>query len=548
MLKMIKSIYGRTLLLIALLLLLSLGGLALFRQYNQVAVDQHLAILSEEKRRLLQRVTDSMGEKMRAFSFDYSYWDEFVGYLNHPTSEWYEENIEASLKTFDVQAVWIYNKELAKVNSLSAFHTPEGKPYEPTQEILALLQGGKWFNRFFVRLQEGYLELRTAPIQPTADAERKTKPQGYFVTGMLWDEQVLKRIEAMTESSVTLTEATGGVASAAALKRSDEHGILASVALYGLDDKPLALLSSETKSKLTAHLLKTEDNLLLFIFLFVLLLFGIVSLFLFWHLYIPLKLISRSFAGSDPQSVKSLTKKKSEFGSIARLMTDFFEQKKKLTKEVELRAQAEEEIRSALQEKEVLLHEVHHRVRNNLQLLQSLMDLQRGSTKEETVRFSLSSATSRIRSLSLIHEGLYNQDLFSRILISDYVQKLCRELANQLGRNGKIRLDIEAEAFYVDLDTAVPLGLALNELVRNAFLHGFSDSETGTIRVELRREADGIRMVVEDDGNGFPDASLHREPSTLGLTLVQTLARQLQGDFRVEETETYTRTILEIKQ
>ena len=273
-----------------------------------------------------------------------------------------------------------------------------------------------------------------------------------------------------------------------------------------------------------------------------------VSAFLFRYLYVPLKLITRSFGVQDSGPVQPLKRLTSEFGPIAQLMTDFFDQQKKLSGEIERRNRAEEEIRSALREKEVLLHEVHHRVRNNLQLLQSLMDLQREATKEVTAQCVLSSAMSRIRSLSLIHEGLYNQELFSRIQIYDYVRKLCHDLGNQLGQNGRILIELKAEAFYVDLDTAVPFGLILNELIRNAFLHGFPEGGTGKILVEIKQEGNEIFAVVEDNGKGFPDASFHLEPTTLGLTLVQTLAQQLKGEFRVEETENSTRTILKIVQ
>jgi len=540
---MIRSIYGRTILLIAFLVCLSLGGLGFYRMYSDGMVSNYLILQAEEKRRLLKRVADSVSEKQKAFAYDYSYWDELTEFIDEPSQQWAEENLNESLKTFDLQAIWVYDRDFKVVHRVSPFHTKENTPYTVEREVLDILRNGHWFNHYFAIVKEGVLEIRTAPIQASSDDMRITQPHGYLVVGMIWNEQVFRTMGEMTESEVKVSRPGEQE------KKDDEPKsrpllVRVSVPLPNWNGIPVAFVDSRSESALTAHLLAMQDRFFLFAVVFVVSLLGCLSVFLFRNLNVPLKLVALSLGGRDPSPIRPLLQKSSEFGGIAKLMLEFFGQQEKLAEEIRKRTLAEEEIRSALQEKEILLHEIHHRVRNNLQLLQSLLALQRSASAERNVQNALSSVISRIRSLSLIHEGLYHQELFSRILISDYIQKLCYELRSQLKKSEKIKLQIDADDIYIDIDTAVPLGLILNELLRNAFLHGFSETEEGHIIIQVVKAGNETTVIVEDDGKGFADSSQYENPTTLGLTLVQTLARQLQGEFRVVTTETSTRMIL----
>ncbi len=544
---MIRSIYARTILLIAFLVCLSLGGLGFYRLYSDRMVSRYLSLQAEEKQRLLKRVVDSVSEKQKVFAYDYSYWDELIKFVYEPTQQWAEENLNESLKTFDIQAIWVYDRDFRIVHRVSPFHTKEGTPYTVEREVLDILRNGHWFNHYFTIVKEGVLEIRTAPIQPSADDMRTSRPHGFLVVGMIWNERVYRNIGEMTESEAAEVLLGGKEKDDGEMK----HGpilVRVSVPLPDWNGKPVAFVDSRSESALTAHLLAMQDGVFVFAVVFVISLLGLLSFFLFRNLNIPLKLVALSLSGRDPSPIRPLLKKSTEFGGIAKLMLEFFEQQEKLSEEIRKRTLAEDEIRSALREKEILLHEIHHRVRNNLQLLQSLLALQRSASAEGNVQNALSSVISRVRSLSLVHEGLYHQEIFSRILMSDYIQKLCYELRSQLGKSEKIKLRIDADDIYIDIDTAVPLGLILNELLRNAFLHGFSESEEGRIVIQVVKAGRETTVIVEDDGKGFTDSSQYENPTTLGLTLVQTLTRQLQGEFRVVTTETSTRMILTLNQ
>lgn len=199
-------------------------------------------------------------------------------------------------------------------------------------------------------------------------------------------------------------------------------------------------------------------------------------------------------------------------------------------RERELRSAADA-LKASLAEKTVLIKEIHHRVKNNFQVISSLLSLQALKQEDGTVVSILEESRSRIQSMALIHEQLYQTEIFSRIDFGEY----CRSLADQVGvayrdTAPSIRTRVVAGEAPLSLDTAIPLGLALNELLSNSFKHAFPDGGPGEILVRLDA-AGGNRalMTVEDDGVGIPaDPALRREGS-LGLELVSTLTVQLRG-------------------
>ncbi len=196
--------------------------------------------------------------------------------------------------------------------------------------------------------------------------------------------------------------------------------------------------------------------------------------------------------------------------------------------------QANAQLAAALADKEVLLKEVQHRVKNNLQVISSLLRLQAGRI-DERARRGFDQSLRRIQSMSLLHELLYRSDQPARINLAAYL----RQLGDGLVRSGNptgARLAIEAEDWTVDVDQATPLALIASELLSNALLHAFPDGHPGTVTLELRREAGGMRMSVRDDGVGLP-ADLpgpQRRKGGLGLVLVQALAQQAGAVLRID--------------
>lgn len=185
---------------------------------------------------------------------------------------------------------------------------------------------------------------------------------------------------------------------------------------------------------------------------------------------------------------------------------------------------------SQLHHSTLLLKEIHHRVKNNLQVISSLLTLQTAHTADPGMMQILKDSHSRIQSMALVHEKLYSSDRPGLVDLGDYTRSLAEMLGSSAGSSGAVRVSVSAENVILDTDQAVPVGLILNELISNAFKHAFPNGRAGEIQVELR--ADGKKQVtirVRDDGVGFPVGLDIAHSPTLGLQLIQGLTRQLHG-------------------
>ncbi len=207
-----------------------------------------------------------------------------------------------------------------------------------------------------------------------------------------------------------------------------------------------------------------------------------------------------------------------------------------ITKERE----SDEKIKASLREKEVLLKEIHHRVKNNLQIISSLLNLQSGYIKDKQSLGMFKESQNRVRSMALIHEKLYQSKDIARIDFAEYIKNLTGNLIRSYGTGGPVRLKIDADAVSLGIDTAIPCGLIINELVTNALKYAFPDNRIGEIRIELAEiegengENSHYRLVIADNGVGLPEGVEIRKTSSLGLQIVTTLTDQIRGHIEVK--------------
>ncbi len=208
----------------------------------------------------------------------------------------------------------------------------------------------------------------------------------------------------------------------------------------------------------------------------------------------------------------------------------------KLRMEIAQRTLAEEQIRESLREKEILLSEIHHRVKNNLQIISSLLSLQSAHVDDPKIVDALRDSQDRIRSMALIHEQLYQSDDLSRIDYADYLKSLAKALTQTHGnRIGSVQISVHASHVFLDVARALPCSLVINELVSNSLKHAFPPQCAGEIRVEfLRKDAQSYTFAVQDNGKGLPDGFDYRNTASLGLQLVVNLVEtQLRGSIEV---------------
>jgi PAS domain S-box-containing protein len=195
------------------------------------------------------------------------------------------------------------------------------------------------------------------------------------------------------------------------------------------------------------------------------------------------------------------------------------------------RKRAVENIRSALVEKEVLLKEVHHRVKNNMQIITTLLDLQSESIDDKQAVMAFRESQDRIRAMALVHEQLYQSRDLAHIDFGEYIEKLAVFLFNSYMEDSeRITLKVDVGQVPLEIDRAIPCGLIVNELVSNALKHAFPERRQGEISIRLHCGADGrILLTVADNGTGLPPGVDFRDTSTLGLQLVNMLTKQLRG-------------------
>lgn len=210
------------------------------------------------------------------------------------------------------------------------------------------------------------------------------------------------------------------------------------------------------------------------------------------------------------------------FRGLAKIMRDETE-----------RERAEAFTRHSLAEKEELLKEVHHRVKNNLQVIISLLNMQAFQIRDERVLALFQETRNRVLAISSIHELLYRAESFAQIKLSDYARQLVSGLVRFYGLEQRVRVEIVGDDITLELERAVPYGMLLNELVSNACKHAFPSPQTGTLAIGIEREGDDIVLTATDTGPGLPDGFDYQKASSLGLKLVHGLVRQLRGTIEI---------------
>lgn len=199
------------------------------------------------------------------------------------------------------------------------------------------------------------------------------------------------------------------------------------------------------------------------------------------------------------------------------------------------RMRAEEKIKAALIEKEVLLKEVHHRVKNNLAVVSSLLSLQARNIEDDNIRKIFDESRSRIRSMALVHEDLYQSADLARVNFADYIRALARQLFIIYNIDpDRIQLQIDVENVTLGIDMAVPCGLLINELLTNSIKYAFPGDRSGEVHVGLYSENDKHVLSVSDNGVGLPQDLDWQETETLGLQLIKALSGQIRGDVELD--------------
>jgi len=196
-----------------------------------------------------------------------------------------------------------------------------------------------------------------------------------------------------------------------------------------------------------------------------------------------------------------------------------------------------QDLKQSLQDKEILLKEIHHRVKNNLAIMSGLFELQLDSTENEQTIKALRNSQSRLKSMALVHDKLYRTSSLTDIEMSQYVEELVRSLHNTfVGPKQDISLNFKIEDINLDIDQAIPCGLLINEIVVNAFKHGFENKDKGSIEIAMKKQNGDARLVIADDGHGIPEDFDISKSSSLGMMLIETFKNQLDASLHISNS------------
>lgn len=193
-------------------------------------------------------------------------------------------------------------------------------------------------------------------------------------------------------------------------------------------------------------------------------------------------------------------------------------------------------INESLTEKEMLLKEIHHRVKNNLQIISGILELQNLNINDENTKIILKEGQARIQSIALIHKTLYQSENFSSVRLESYLEELIQAIETTY-RNSftKIHTQINAKNIELNINTAIPISLIINEIITNCYKHAFTEKEKGTIVINLSKISDDqFILIIQDDGNGLPEDFNPKKLQSVGFDLIQGLTKQLEGNFNFE--------------
>lgn len=191
-------------------------------------------------------------------------------------------------------------------------------------------------------------------------------------------------------------------------------------------------------------------------------------------------------------------------------------------------------ISKSLEEKEMLLREIHHRVKNNLQVVSSLLKLQARGIADQQAKAAIRAGQDRVKSMALIHQNLYQNDNFTGMDIKDYIGKLSESLFLSYNINPEqVSLTTSLESVILDVETLIPIGLILNELLSNALKHAFPEHQSGQIDISFTKEKDALLLQIKDNGIGFAKESLDGKTDSFGMTLVRDFAQKLKADLEM---------------
>jgi PAS domain S-box-containing protein len=335
--------------LLSFLIALFVGCLFIFQVIQQRQLNKLFKIEKREKYEVFTKIRELKSKAREVFCFDYSYWDEMVSFIETSDESWAVKNIDTALSTFNISAILVFRSDFSRCYLAQAPSNGPEINYELiTGTILRHVFAGKEFSHFFLNGPGGLIEVHGASVHPTLDKERKTVPRGYLLAARIWDRGYLNDVGHYLGSDVMILPASGvrEIPGEVVLRRAQKD-IIVSQPLLGWDGLPVAYLNIQRQSKAINAFSSILRNLYSLLAVFLAFAFMVIVGFMTRFVSLPIRLITGTLKLENLEYIKKLRDSRNEFGDIARLIHDFFEQKNELLNEISERKRIEQILRES---------------------------------------------------------------------------------------------------------------------------------------------------------------------------------------------------------
>ncbi len=453
---------------------------------------------SAETESLIQNLIELKSNMLKTLSYDYTYWDEMVNFIQTADPEWALQNIDEGLRTYAADAAWVYRMDGSLVYSKSMQGFSDFKEAPLTRDVFSKLFQGTRFEHFFIQTPHGLLEIRGATAHPTADPERKTNPKGYFLVGKLWDKDWLDDLSQLTFSEVKIVSIEKNdqkiLSSKSSSARSDIHFTRI---LKSAEDRPIAQLEFIKTSPIIDQM-RHEDRVQ-FKALMMLLTLLLLTAMMLLQLWVnrPLSLIEKALKNENPAILTSLKKQNTEFGAVSILIQDFFTQKEELLRQIKERTQLEATLVES-QKMEALgkmAGAIAHDFNNQLTAIHGFCELLASDIDETSPQGSylkeIQKATNRSieftsQLLSFSHHHLAVREALD---LNIFIQKNSALIRHTLGEQIQLELSLHPKLTMVEVSIT-----QLEQVLMNVVLNARDAMPSGgklfikTLNVEVSKE------------------------------------------------------------
>ena len=333
---------------VALIFLVLISFILISLYYIEMNISSNAEILvqgtKQRQTKLLANTVETINKNMSEWSYDYTYWDDMVKFVKNPDAGWAKRNIEASTINYNISFAWVFD---SKFNQKYGYQTLEddalSNSFLKKDELNNAIKEDR-FSNFYFYSHDKIFEIHTAPIQPSMDIERKTKPKGWLLVGRLYKGKLIDDISHITNSNLQMVFSDSIKSYEKNLSKINA-GIYASIPLRDINKNTIAYLTSFHIDKATEKYITSAQSTIPIIAIISFLFFGSIFLLLIIYVVKPIAVLSKSLALEDEMMLVPLFRKKNEFGALSRMMERFFIQKKHLETEIKIRTETEIELK-----------------------------------------------------------------------------------------------------------------------------------------------------------------------------------------------------------